>query len=239
MVTQQVGHGKVAMMLSDRTWRLREGAGDVHHHRFWGQLVRWGAGPILRAGTRRVRLGTDALSYTADDEIRITARLRDGERNPVRDESLQAELWREGQKISTVGLAYVDGSNGLHEGRAGPFQDPGRLEVRLVGEKASEMLHKVGLGQLAVGVRILGARSPVELSETTLNRPLVEAIGALSGGRVVEPAEAGSLASLFLAGDGRKEELRETRLWNHWVLLLVFGAILTTEWVLRRGSGLP
>ncbi|MGY8657250.1 MAG: hypothetical protein ACKVKH_01345, partial [Verrucomicrobiales bacterium] len=47
LVTRQTGSGKVAMLLADRTWRLREGVGDIYHHRFWGQLVRWGAGPNL------------------------------------------------------------------------------------------------------------------------------------------------------------------------------------------------
>ena len=69
LVTRQSGRGKVALLLSDRTWRLREGSGDVYHHRFWGNLVRWGAGPTLRAGGERVRLGTDQLVYTPDDRI--------------------------------------------------------------------------------------------------------------------------------------------------------------------------
>ena len=37
LVAQQVGNGKVAMMLTDRTWRLREGVGDVYHHRQIGR----------------------------------------------------------------------------------------------------------------------------------------------------------------------------------------------------------
>ncbi len=43
LITRQTGKGKVALLLTDRTWRLREGAGDVFHHRFWGNLVQWGA----------------------------------------------------------------------------------------------------------------------------------------------------------------------------------------------------
>jgi hypothetical protein len=79
----------------------------------------------------------------------------------------------------------------------------------------------------------------VELSETTLNRPLLEAIAELSGGRVVDPSEVGELAGLFLTGEETLEELRETRLWDHWLLLVLFCALLTSEWVIRRGSGLP
>ena len=64
-------------------------------------------------------------------------------------------------------------------------------------------------------------------------------IAELSGGRVVSPGESGQLAGLFLTGDETREELRETRLWDHWLLLLLFCGLLTSEWVIRRGSGLP
>ncbi len=239
LVSQQVGHGKVAMLLSDRTWRLREGVGDVYHHRFWGQLVKWGAGPNLRSGTATVRLGTDHLSYTGDDKLLITARLWDEDMNPVEDKSLKAEVWSGGEKLTTVRLAYREGSPGLHEGTAGPFPGSGRYEIVLTGKKAESLLKKDGADKVVTGFRIVAARSPVELSETTLNRPLLDTIAELSGGRVVKPEESGQLAGLFLTGDETREELRETRLWDHWLLLVLFCGLLTSEWVIRRGSGLP
>ena len=239
LVAQQVGNGKVAMMLTDRTWRLREGVGDVYHHRLWGQLVRWGAGPNLRSGTSSVRLGTDNLSYTGDDRIQITARLLDKEKNPVKDESLKAEVWRDGEKLATVQMSYLDGSPGLHNAQAGPFSGSGDYQIKLTGKKATDLLETDGEGGVSTSFRVVGAMSPVELSETTLNRPLLNTLAELSGGRVVAPDEAGQLAGLFLTGEETREELRETRLWDHWILLVMFCALLTSEWVIRRGSGLP
>ncbi|MED5417733.1 MAG: hypothetical protein VYA27_03485, partial [Verrucomicrobiota bacterium] len=239
LVAQQVGNGKVAMLLTDRTWRLREGVGDIYHHRFWGQLVRWGAGPNLRSGTASVRLGTDHLSYTGDDKLQVTARLWDTEKNPVEDESLKAEVWSDGEKLATVQMRYVEGSPGLHKAQAGPFPGSGDYQIKLVGKKASDLLEADGEGGVSTAFRVVGAMSPVELSETTLNRPLLDTLAELSGGRVVAPEEAGQLAGLFLTGEETREELRETRLWDHWALLVLFCALLTSEWVIRRGSGLP
>ena len=239
LVAQQVGNGKVAMLLTDRTWRLREGVGDIYHHRFWGQLVRWGAGPNLRSGTPSVRLGTDQLSYTGDDKLQITARLLDEQKNPVEDGSLKAEVWRDGEKLTTVQMRYVEGSPGLHKAQAGPFPGSGDYQIRLEGRKASDLLEGEGAGGVSTAFRVVGAMSPVELSETTLNRPLLDTLAELSGGRVVAPEEAGQLAGLFLTGEETREELRETRLWDHWALLVLFCALLTSEWVIRRGSGLP
>ena len=225
------------MLLTDRTWRLREGVGDVHHHRLWGQLVRWGAGPNLRSGSAGVRLGSDQLTYTADDRIEITARLRDKDLLPVNDPNFQAKVTLDGETIATVPLNYIEGSNGLHQVIAGPFAQKGNYQITLIGDKVSELLEDSE--SISTGIRIIGAKSPVELSETTLNRPLLETISELSGGKVVDPQEITSLASLFLTGDETREELRETTLWDHWLLLLSLLAVLTAEWVVRRGAGLP
>ena len=229
LVTRQTGNGKVAMLLTDRTWRLREGVGDVFHHRFWGQLVRWGAGPNLRSGTKTARLGTDQLTYTGDDPVSIMARLREKNLAPIRDEELVAEIFREGEKVGTVPLNYRDGSNGIHQAKAGPYREPGNYEIRLSGSELNE--------ELSTNFRVVGSLSAIELAETTLNLPLLENIARLSGGRILEDGDD-NLASLFLSGGETREELRETTLWDRWPLMLLLAILLTTEWVLRRRSGL-
>lgn len=238
LVTRQAGRGKTALLLTDRTWRLREGAGDFHHHRFWRNLVRWGAGPLLRAGTERVALGTDLLDYTADDKVVITARLRGADMTPVAAGDLHAEIRRNDAVVGTVPLPPLPDSAGLHEGVAGPFTRPGIYQVRLVGASAAALLD--GGGELpAARFRVVASRGPVELADTTLNRPLLDEIAKASGGKVVGPGEVADLLPLFLGQDLRREQVRETPLWdNPWVFALL-AAVLTTEWLTRRNSGLP
>ena len=228
LVTRQTGKGKVAMLLTDRTWRLREGVGDVYHHRFWGQLVRWGAGPNLRSGSSTVRLGTDQLTYTGDDEVRIMARLRDEELNPIIDKTLTAEVRHESGESTTVDLAYREDSNGLHTALAGPFRKPGNYEVVLNGATVSD--------ELLTNFRVVGSLSAVELSETTLNLPLLESVAQLSGGRVFDGE--GKLADLFVAEEETRQELRETSLWDLWLIFGLLALFLTMEWVIRRRGGL-
>lgn len=229
LVTRQTGNGKVAMLLTDRTWRLREGVGDVYHHRFWGQLVRWGAGPNLRSGVQTARVGTDQLTYTGDDPVSILARLREENLAPIQDETLQAEIMRDGSKVATVPLNYREGSNGIHQAQAGPFREPGEYQIRLKGDALTE--------EITTNFRVVGSLSAIELAETTLNKPLLENIAKLSGGRMVT-ADDQNLADLFLRGNDTKEELRETTLWDQWLLMLLLAVFLTSEWVLRRRSGL-
>lgn len=228
LVTRQTGNGKVAMLLTDRTWRLREGVGDVYHHRFWGQLVRWGAGPNLRSGSETSRLGTDQLTYTGDDRVTILARLQEENLAPINDENLRAEVLRDGQRVGVYPMRYREGSNGLHESQAGPFRDSGTYQVKLLSEDLEE--------EITTGFRVVGSLSAIELAETTLNLPLLENISQLSGGKIVE--QASPISELFLTRDDTQEELRETTLWDRWFLLFALIALLTIEWVLRRRGGL-
>lgn len=239
LVTRQTGRGKVALLLTDRTWRLREGAGDLYHHRFWGNLVRWGAGPVLRAGGSRVRLGTDQLTYTADDPIKVTARLRDTALGPVKDEDLKAELLRDGKVVSSTPLAYIEDSNGIHEAELPPITGAGRYEIRLRGSAAERLIAEDGGSAVSAGFRVVGSRGPVELAETTLNKALLDTVADLSGGKVVSADKADELADLFLKESNERHEVRETSLWDSGLILGLLAALLAAEWVIRRGGGLP
>ncbi len=239
LVTRQTGKGKVALLLTDRTWRLREGAGDLYHHRFWGNLVRWGAGPILRSGGARARLGTDQLTYTPDDKAKITARLRDKNLKPVEDGSLRAEVIGDGQVLANVPMTAVPGSNGLYEANLDGFAKAGKYEVRLRGDRADALIREDGAKELKTGIRVVGSRGPVELAETTLNLPLLETIAQLSGGKVVSPDKTGELANLFLTDKNEREEVRESALWDSGWVLGLLALLLGSEWVIRRAGGLP
>jgi hypothetical protein len=239
LVTRQTGKGKVALLLTDRTWRLREGAGDLYHHRFWGNLVRWGAGPTLRSGGERARLGTDQLTYTPDDKIKLTARLRDDNLNPVDDDSLQADVFLDEKKITTVPLKPIENSNGLYEAELKSFDRSGRYEVSVRGGKAAALIRQDGIEKLTTKFRVVGSRGPIELAETTLNLPLLETIAQLSGGKVVLPHQAADLTSLFLTDKDERLEVRETSLWDTGWILALLAIVLSAEWITRRAGGLP
>ena len=58
-------------------------------------------------------------------------------------------------------------------------------------------------------------------------------------GKVVKAEQAGELTGLFLKESDAKRELRETPLWDNALVLGLFALLLSTEWVMRRGGGLP
>ena len=194
---------------------------------------------MLRAGSDKVALGTDQLTYTADDPIHISARLRKADLTPVADPTLKAEILRDGKVVATIPLAHVAGSNGLHEGKATPIRTPGMHSVRLVGKQATAMLAAEGKKSLATSFRVIAARGPIELADTTLDRPLMDEAATASGGKVVAPADIASLLPLFLTEGGNHKEIRETPLWDNAVIFAALAIVLALEWWLRRNVGLP
>lgn len=65
---QPYGLGKVLWVGTDATWRWRYRAGDLYHHRFWGQVVRWAAAGKLAAGNDWVRFGPDRSQLPEGEE---------------------------------------------------------------------------------------------------------------------------------------------------------------------------
>ena len=60
---QNYGLGRVLYVGIDSTWRWRKGVGDLYHHRFWGQVMRWAADRPLESGNQYVRFGASQPVY--------------------------------------------------------------------------------------------------------------------------------------------------------------------------------
>ncbi len=239
VTTNRSGLGKVVLMHFDRTWRFRYGVGDTYHHRFWGQLTRWGAGPNLRSGNERVRLGTDRLRYTPTDPIEITAKLLDRTRRPVTDAEIRASVFRGEDRIATQQLGYRSDSAGLYETTFAAFPDEGEYRIVLEGESVEEALRDdSSLTGVETELLVVAARNPVELAELTADRDFLHRAARITNGRVAELWELHTLADAFGAPRETLRERRNITLWDKWPFLALFLGCLTLEWVVRRTGGL-
>ncbi len=239
IVKHQFGLGRVLMLNFDRTWRLRYRVGDTLHHRFWGQIMTWGAGERLRSGSEFVRLGTDRLTYSPDDNVNVTARILNLDYSPVTDDSVRVTVFREHDEISTYSLRYRADSQGMYDAQIGPFAEPGRYRIELSGRTADRILEEEGAERVETGFQVATTFNPVELAELTADRETAERIAAASGGEVVPLHRIDELHDAFGPGtDEAEPERADITLWDHWLMLLVLFSLFTTEWVLRRKGGL-
>ncbi|MGI9242950.1 MAG: hypothetical protein ACR2RV_19280, partial [Verrucomicrobiales bacterium] len=238
IVTQRFGSGRVLALNFDRTWRLRYGVGDIYHHKFWGQILRWGTGEILRAGNRTLRLGTDRLSYEPGEEIRVTARVISTRDRPPPPAGVSAMVSRDGQLIAAETLSLRPDSNGIYEAILPPPPDAGRYELRATIGGSSETINDDPATLVMTEFVVEPGRNAIELAELSADRAFLSRLAALSGGAVADPDQAAALRRIFAPPGQIVRETTETSLWDKFPILLVLLGLLTCEWIMRRKSGL-
>jgi hypothetical protein len=239
VVEQVYGRGHVLLLTSDRSWRLRYRVGDTYHHRFWGQILRWGTGENLRAGTDRVRLGTDMLTYTPQDPIRVMAKLIDPDSRPVNNATVTVFIYDDTHEVMRKRLTHREASNGMYEETLAPFEKPGHYRLLLKSPDADRLLLESGVEEIATEFTVLATKTPVELAELSMDSDLLRHLSELSGGETVAINELHSLRQRFGPGSQRVQESKETSLWDTWPFLLLLLGCVAAEWLMRRKAGLP
>lgn len=233
IAAQQVGRGKVLGMAFDGTWRLRYRTGDTYHHRFWGQVMRWGLGERLRTGEECFRIGTDRLTYAPDEPISVMARLLDDAFAGINDAKLEAVLRNEaGDELTRVTLEPRSDSHGFYETVLPPQPQAGVFTVEVARRD------KAASRQLKTSFLVTASRRPIEMGTVRPTSELLSTLAKGTGGRVVTPERLAELSETFGEGRGIVQERREIALWNSPYVLLLLALLLTAEWLLRKRGGL-
>ncbi|MCA9082545.1 MAG: hypothetical protein KDA81_00750 [Planctomycetaceae bacterium] len=262
IVHQYYGFGQVVWMGIDSTWRWRFRAGDTWHHRFWGQLVRWAARNKSAAGNDQVRLTLSDMIIDDSESVEVAVRWNPGLADQLKD--ARTEVILESMEDSPNDAA--NGSSNEPPGPQSRNSDPKSsgafspqsfplTPVDGAPERFTTRLHRLKPGSYRVRLNVENSRirleSPVtselivqkqlstELANISCNRPFLEQVATLSGGRVFEPWTLDELPELLRPKDQTEVTVQERTLWDHWSILLLFFALLTAEWVLRKIHGLP
>ncbi|HUG17456.1 MAG TPA: hypothetical protein VMM56_00665 [Planctomycetaceae bacterium] len=237
IVHQYYGFGQVLWIGVDSTWRWRYRAGDKYHHRFWGQLGRWAARNKSSAGNQFVRFGPTQIDIGQGDDATISARWTQPYLREFPNLKAKAELYRldsndRRELFTSIDLVANPRRPLFHEGRAVSLP-AGRYRVKLVVEGADE--RSSGL-EAPLYVQ---ERTTLELSDLSANRDLLAQMANLSNGRMYYPDQVQDLIKHLRDPLEQRTMREEVELWDHWLLMLAFFGLLTTEWVLRKLNGLP
>ncbi|MDA1162243.1 MAG: hypothetical protein O3B13_03990 [Planctomycetota bacterium] len=236
IVHQYYGFGQVLWVGIDSTWRWRHRVGDKYHHRFWAQLARWAARNKASAGNEFVRMLLQSSQLEVGDdavfEVRWQKRFLD--LNPQLKAAL--EIYRESEgssakPFSRIELSPVEGS-------------PLLFQARAVGLPSGTWTAKLAVTDANLGSEVrtsLYVSDPLtgELSDLSANRDLLTRLAEASGGQLLLPDEVHRIDELLKPPEEASQSREETTLWDHWIFMLLFFALLTTEWVVRKLNGLP
>jgi hypothetical protein len=249
MVLQNYGFGRVFYVGVDSTWRWRYRTGDLYHHRFWSQTIRWAASdkPLV-TGNKYVRFGTAQAVHGDKEPVKIAVRLTEEVEKLPEDMKVTARIYRKDDEKTEVLV-----SSATLKARA--FQ-PRVLDAQVSGLPEGEYLIELVIPGLEENLKPepgadgktvpLRASFKVSPGETEEMRHLATNYTLLKGmaeknslGKFYTPETVDELLEKLTAKGMTKTDQNDVNLWSWWVTLLIILSLLTLEWVLRKWSGLP
>ncbi|MGQ9503878.1 MAG: hypothetical protein ACUVQR_03120 [Thermogutta sp.] len=229
LVAQFYAQGRVIAFAGDSTWRWCLHGFETAHKRFWRQLTLWLAkkedtqqNPVwIHLAQRQVPLGErlffevgagDPLGEPITNvawQVEIVS--PDGKRNPVAVRP-QGKTWQ-GEFVKT--------------------SEPGDYRVEIQATQNGQLL-----GQDKA--RFVVVKRDVEMDQPASDPGLLAALAATSGGRSCAPEELPDVLSELQQKIKELEVPIATRktLWDRWPVLLLFVALTSVEWFLRKRWGL-
>ena len=249
LVRHNYGFGRVFFVGLDSTWRWRYRTGDLYHHRFWSQTIRWAASdkPLV-TGNKYVRFGTPQAVYTGSEPAKVIVRLSEEIKNVPEKLTAQARIIRKvGDKKETA-VALVPLTKRAMQPRVleGQVRDlPGGhyLIELVIPELADRLQPQPGPDGKAAPLRAsfsVSREEPGEMLQLATNWTLLKELADKNGtGKVYTAENAAELIDLLGQKAITKTDNDETRLWQWWVTLVLILTLLTVEWAGRKLAGLP
>jgi hypothetical protein len=233
-----VAMGKVMFLAFDRTWRLRYQVGDTHHHRFWGQVLRWATANKLPAGTETVKLGTDRTRYAPHASVRVQAKIAKKDFTPIVDsKDVFVKVYGENKKEpDRHPLTYRPNSAGMYEADIGELPS-GTYRAELDAPAARPILAAENVDSVSIEFSVDPA-TPAEQAELTPDRGLLSRLATLTNGTVADPARADRVLGALGPVTEVEIERHEYVIWDSVPLFVLIVLMATAEWLLRKKVGL-
>lgn len=245
VVSQNYGHGKVAIVLSDTTWRWQLGFDPTQsrrdegsqHEVLWKQLIDW-AMPELQdsqAGDMQVQMIADRVSYEVGDEVSLIISVRDASGATPSSASVELTIASpDGRPIQrTATLQPLAGSESEQAFMA-------NFEAFFAGEYQVQAVAKVDNQTVGADQYTVKVVQPVlEFANTDPDRELLRALATASGGKYLDGNDLDDLSRII---DLEPREVtvqpnaeRDAKpAWDRWWLLLTFAVLMSCEWFIRR-----
>lgn len=232
LIAHEAGKSRVMAFGGDTTWHwcTQREWGLAAHQRFWRQAIFWLTkkeqdtdGPVW--------VNAEPKDLVPGQNIDLTFGARDDQGLAIPDAEYSVTVTKpDGSKVSVP----ASGDSGIGVARFSEVDQPGDYSVRV------EATHRGSVHGWAA-TRFLANASDPELDRPSADPEMMRELAFASGGDFLSSAELlerlEHWASHGLPGRMLQRN-RRVNLWDNWYSLLVFTALLTFEWGLRKKSGL-
>jgi hypothetical protein len=226
---QFVGAGKVVFQATDETHRWRYRVGDTYFARYWIQTIRYLSRSKLLSGDRAIELALDREQYRRGDDVNLRVRFLDDRLAPAKDDGVTVVVEQEGGERRNLSLHRHSSERGIFEGSAGPLAE---------GNYRAWLAAPVATGQPPSRAFTVVA-PPGELARLQMDTAELREAAKISSGKFYTLATTGKLLNDLPRGrQVRIESMPPKPIWNAPLLVGLFVALLTFEWLMRKRLGL-
>jgi hypothetical protein len=231
---QYIGLGRVIYLAAPVTYQLRYQNGDLYHHRFWGQLLRWAIAREMSTGSKTVRLLTDKTTYTTGDTAQIGLHLAQLGGQPVAGAQCNVEARQAGRAIAVIPLHEEPGAPGAYRGTLDNLA-PGSVTLRAGGAIVGTLLASEGRSDPVEQILTVDPAISSEMYSPLCNLPLLGELADASGGFLTQPSSLkNALAHLNTVPDIKETVISREALWDRWIYLWLFIGCIAAEWLARK-----
>ena len=222
---QRFGAGKVLFHATDDLWRWRFRTGDVYYGRYWVQAIRFLSRSRLLGKDRGAELDTDRQDYQRGDTVHFRVRFFEERLAPTENDGVTVLVERRGDTQRSVRLTRVPQAPAVFEG-----------QFSGAGEGSYHAWVATPAFRDAPPSRDFRIESTDrERQRRGLDRTELEQTARRTHGRYLSLWNASELPADIPPGQPVPLESQEPiSLWNRWELMLLFAAVISTEWWLRK-----
>jgi uncharacterized membrane protein len=225
------GAGRVIAYGGD-TWvwaRAPFDEGRLAHRKFWRQVIFW-LSHKENQGDNQVKLTLSTRRISIGQKVEMTVTARDSKGMPLTGITYETKVEREGLNPASEPVElYTQGDEA--RGSYAATGQPGDYKVTVVASRDGQ---KVGEDS----VRFLVYQDDRELENPSADLLLARQIAEITGGEAVaHESLAKYLKGIDQSAYTEYLSPKEHRIWDNWPFFLIFVALLTLEWWLRKRHG--
>jgi len=204
---------------------------NKYYKLFWKNVIRWLAHYRMQAPNQLVTLESDRLVYGRGEEPEIRVKVMNEDYELTHDAEVKVAVTGPDGKTQKVTVFPRYEEPGIYE-RKLELGAVGRHEIEAVATLRKE---EVGRDKTILQVRPASA----EMRQLSQNVALLKQLAQQTGGTYLPIEKASELPKHLREATHVIEKYRDNDLWDHpWVFLAIIG-FLSSEWFLRKRSGLP
>jgi len=230
LIAQEYNPGRVMAFAGDTTYLWYLAGFDQQQQRFWRQVILWLANKDSQ-GDESVWVKLEGRRFRPGQTVPFTFGARDEEGKPLDDVDFQLQVVGPENRRFPV---QPQRSGEINFGEFVESAEPGeyRVEVSAVKDGAP-------LGYSAKA-RFVIFEQDLELYNPAADPSLLQEISSITQGRFVRPEEFRQFLEEMIEKGISRETTRNhvISLWDNWVLLVGFVALMTAEWFLRKKRGM-